>query len=90
MSVSDAPLSNRDDAFRNCHPDVELAFPEEEFQARLHRIRQRMAQDKLDVLFLTAPESTNYVSGYQAEWYQAQSPKQWPAAAGIAVHVGPR
>ena len=29
----------------------------------------------------------NWVSGYQCEWYQAQSPRQWPAASGIAVHV---
>ena len=34
-----------------------------------------------------APESLYYVSGYSCEWYQAQSPKQWPATSGIAVHV---
>jgi hypothetical protein len=34
-----------------------------------------------------APESLYYVSGYTCEWYQAQSPKQWPATSGIAVHA---
>ena len=34
-----------------------------------------------------APESLYYLSGYTCEWYQAQSPKQWPASSGIAVHV---
>src|SRR5262249_55646905 len=33
------------------------------------------------------PESMYYLSGYQAEWYQAQSPPQWPASSAIAVHV---
>ena len=80
-------MSNKDDTFRNCTPDLELAFPKEEYRARLGRIRERMARDKIDLLFLTAPESLNYVSGYQCEWYQAQSPKQWPATSGIAVHV---
>jgi Xaa-Pro aminopeptidase len=72
---------------KTCVPDLEHAFPREEYDARLTRIRERMARDRIDLLFLTAPESINYVSGYQCEWYQAQSPKQWPATSGIAIHV---
>ena len=33
-----------------------------------------------------APESLYYVSGYKCIWYQAQSPKSWPATSGIAIH----
>ena len=80
-------LSYRDDSMTNCVPDLELAFPPEEYRARLTRIRERMARDDIDLLFLTSPEAMNYVSGYQCEWYQAQSPKQWPATSGIAIHV---
>jgi len=46
-----------------------------------------MAREKIDLLFLSAPESLFYISGYQAEWYQAQSTKIWPPASGTAVHV---
>ena len=50
------------------------------------RIRARMAADGIDLLWLMAPESLYYVSGYKCIWYQAQSPKQWPATSGIAIH----
>lgn len=46
-----------------------------------------MADEKIDLLYLMAPESMFYVSGYTCEWYQAQSPKHWPATSGVAVHV---
>ena len=78
---------NRDLVLKQCNPAMELGFSLAEFKARLQAIRQRMAQDKIDLLWLTAPESLYYVSGYTCEWYQAQSPKQWPATSGIAIHV---
>jgi Xaa-Pro aminopeptidase len=65
---------------------MELAFSDEEFQSRLQRIRARMDKDDVNVLWLMAPESLYYVSGYKCIWYQAQSPKQWPATSGIAIH----
>jgi Xaa-Pro aminopeptidase len=65
---------------------MELAFSLEEFQERLTRIRARMEKEGIDLLWLMAPESLYYVSGYKCIWYQAQSPKQWPATSGIAVH----
>ncbi len=80
-------LSYRDDCMQNCMPDLEQPFTREEYQGRLARIRERMAAENIDLLFLTSPEAINYVSGYQCEWYQAQSPKQWPATSGIAIHV---
>jgi Xaa-Pro aminopeptidase len=80
-------MSNRDDVLKNCRPESEAPFPRQEYRGRLERIRARMANEGIDLLFVTAPESMNYVSGYQCEWYQAQSPKQWPASSGIAIHV---
>ena len=77
---------HRDLALEECQPEVELAFSLEEFQHRLQRIRARMDGDGIDVLWLMAPESLYYVSGYKCIWYQAQSPKQWPATSGIAIH----
>ncbi len=78
---------NRDLVFSECYPPKELAFSLAEYGERLMRIRQRMAKDDIDLLWLMAPESLYYLSGYTCEWYQAQSPKQWPATSGIAVHV---
>lgn len=66
-------------------PAVERAFGQGEYQNRLRRIRTLMEASGIDLLFLTSPESLFYVSGYQAEWYQAQSPKAWPPVSGIVV-----
>ena len=78
--------TNRDLVFEQCQPEMDLAFSEAEFATRLSRIRERMDQDGIDLLWLMAPESLYYVSGYKCIWYQAQSPKQWPATSGIAIH----
>ncbi len=78
--------NNRANVLENCQPPPEVPFSREEYRERLGRIRARMAADGIDMLYLTAPESLFYVSGYTCEWYQAQSPKNWPATSGIAVH----
>jgi len=78
---------NRDLVLQQCRPAMELGFSLAEFDQRLTAIRARMAADKIDLLWLMAPESLYYVSGYTCEWYQAQSPKLWPATSGIAIHV---
>lgn len=77
---------NRDQALNECQPELELAFTQAEYDERLSRIRARMEADGIDLLWLMAPESLYYVSGYKCEWYQTQSPKQWPATSGIAIH----
>jgi Xaa-Pro aminopeptidase len=64
---------------------MELGFSAEEYKTRLQAIRSRMAADKIDLLWLMAPESLYYVSGYTCEWYQAKSPKQWPALPTISA-----
>ncbi|MBT6205082.1 MAG: aminopeptidase P family protein, partial [Rhodospirillaceae bacterium] len=54
---------------------------------RLTRIRQAMAKAKIDCLFLSSPESMYYLSGYVCMWYHTESPLEWSATNGIAVHV---
>jgi Xaa-Pro aminopeptidase len=78
---------NRDLVLEQCNPAMELGFSLAEYRSRLQVIRRQMAAANIDLLWLMAPESLYYVSGYSCEWYQAQSPKQWPATSGIAVHV---
>ena len=65
----------------------ELPFPPEEFEARLTRIRAAMDEAGISMLFLTSPESLFYVSGFQGEWYQAQSGRAFAPTSGIAIHA---
>jgi len=44
-------------------------------------------REGIDLLYLTAPESMCYISGYRSIWYEAQGPKGWPPLSGIAVHL---
>ncbi|MCP4331197.1 MAG: aminopeptidase P family protein [Gammaproteobacteria bacterium] len=78
---------NRDRVLEQCNPAMELGFSISEYKSRLQKIRRHMAERNIDLLWLMAPESLYYVSGYSCEWYQAQSPRQWPATSGIALHV---
>ena len=80
-------MDYRDEVYFKSQPENEAPFSALEFAGRLDRLRRRMAAAGIDMLYLMAPESMYYLSGYQAEWYQAQSPPQWPASSGIAVHV---
>jgi Xaa-Pro aminopeptidase len=80
-------MDYRDEVTFLSEPEAEPPFPPAEFAARLARIRAGMAAVGIDTLLLTAPESMYYVSGYQCEWYQAQSPREWPASSCIAVRV---
>ncbi|MGY8998221.1 MAG: M24 family metallopeptidase, partial [Alphaproteobacteria bacterium] len=81
-------MTDRDDLRAGNYPDPEPAFEPSEYAARLMRVRERMAADGLDCLFVSAPESMYYLSGYRSAFTQTgQSPKQWPATSGIAVSV---
>jgi Xaa-Pro aminopeptidase len=80
-------MEYRDEIYFQSLPEPEPAFPQEEYNERLRRIRQQMVKAGIEMLYVMAPESMYYVSGYQTEWYQAQSPKQWPASSAIAIHA---
>jgi Xaa-Pro aminopeptidase len=80
-------MSHKAAALAELQPDPEQPFPPEEYDARIARVRSRMAKDGIDLLWVQSPEGINYLTGHQVEWYQAQSPKEWPATSGVAVHV---
>jgi Xaa-Pro aminopeptidase len=79
-------LSNRDIFLKYGSPAMEAPFSLAEYRDRLQRVRKEMARRRIDLLYLSSPESMYYLSGYQAIWYQAQSPKVWPPMGGVAVH----
>ncbi|MEM3038352.1 MAG: Xaa-Pro peptidase family protein [Thermoplasmata archaeon] len=80
-------MTDKEFCLKYCSPSKEIPFTKTEYRERLHRIRDSMRKKRIDVLYLTSPESLYYVSGYKAEWYQAQSPRSWPPISGIAIHV---
>jgi Xaa-Pro aminopeptidase len=80
-------LNDRERTVTYGAPAMEAAFSPPEYRRRLDRVRTGMAEAGIDLLYLMAPESMCYLSGYQNEWYQGQSPKAWAASSGLAVHV---
>jgi Xaa-Pro aminopeptidase len=65
----------------------DLAFPPEEYRARLRKVRALMAEQKIDLLYVTTPEHVCWLHGYFASWYKANSPMRYPQLYGTAIHV---
>jgi Xaa-Pro aminopeptidase len=65
----------------------EPPFSLEEYKDRLHRMRQSMAEQNVDLVFVTSPEAMYYFHGYAARWYREGSTTSWPPLAGTAIHV---
>ena len=54
------------------HHQIEMAFSEQEYDLRVHRVRERMNEKGLDVLLVTYVNNACYLTGYQtplANWY---------------------
>jgi hypothetical protein len=49
--------NNRDLVLQQCRPAIEPGFSQAEYDQRLASIRARMAEEKIDLLWLTAPKS---------------------------------
>jgi Xaa-Pro dipeptidase len=73
---------------RNIPPSMtEVPFTREEYRRRLQRTRELMAREGVDLLFLQAPESMCYLSGYALTYYGSQPPIGSVPVSGVAVHV---
>ena len=79
--------NNFSDALAQAEAHKELPFPKSEYDGRLHRARKEMSKAGIELLFLMSPESIYYFTGFQSEWYQAQSGKAFPPTSGIAIHA---
>lgn len=73
----------------SCAGEMSVAFPIEEYKNRLTRTREIMDREGIDFLYATAPESMNYISGYNVVWHRVNSPEPWydSMGAGTAIHV---
>lgn len=78
---------NFNEVLANVESHREAPFPREEYADRLKRVRAGMAARKVELLFVSAPESIFYLTGFQAEWYQAQSGRPFPPSSGIAIRA---
>ena len=56
-------------------------FPREEYRARLARVRQAMAERRIDLLFVTSPPNITYLTGYDSIWYRRTTP------TGLAIRL---
>ena len=81
-------LTHRQRLLRYGSIESEVPFSPAEYKDRLMRIQASMEAEKVDLLFVSAPESICYISGFQAEWYQGQSPIYTYPASGIAIRLG--
>lgn len=79
--------SDRERFLLDAVPELEVAFPRSEYEERLQRLKTAASEARVDVVFLSSPESMCWLSGFAAEWYQGQSPTTWYPASGLAVHV---
>ncbi len=68
---------------------VTLPFPPMEYRNRVNKIRKKMYESGIDMLYLTSPESMYYVTGLNMVWYAANSSSLWDVnkGPGVAVHV---
>jgi Xaa-Pro dipeptidase len=63
-----------------------LPFSLAEYQGRLARVREQMAERRLDVLVVTTPENIHYLSGYETPGYYCKQCLIVPVA-GEPIHL---
>jgi Xaa-Pro aminopeptidase len=56
----------------------DLAFERDEYLERMRRVRVLMAEQGIDLLYVTAPDHICYLHGFFASWYKAHSPMRYP------------
>jgi Xaa-Pro aminopeptidase len=74
------------EAVRNA-AEPEYAFTREEYAARLAKLRAAMAEDGVDTVLLSSPESMCWLHGLALRWYKSGSPRQWRPLTSCAVNV---
>ena len=64
-----------------------LPFTEAEYADRLARLRRKMAEEQVDTVLLTAPDTMCWLHGYTSRWYRAHSSTRFPPVHCTVVHV---
>lgn len=86
--MTDLSEAGPDRSYVTQHGDAmaEVGFSKREYAERLTRLREAMARENIDVLFLQSPESMCYLSGYESAWYQSGETPAAPVTT-VVVHV---
>ncbi len=85
--MSEGPGPNKRWYLERFDPPKEAPFPLEEYRERWSRTRAAMQAAGVDCLIASTPESMCYLTGYAAEWYQANGPRDWVPGSCVALHV---
>ncbi|MDP9242719.1 MAG: aminopeptidase P family N-terminal domain-containing protein, partial [Actinomycetota bacterium] len=67
--------------------EPDIPFPQEEYDARLSKLRGRMEDAGIDTLLVSSPEGACWLHGYRSRWNKMQSPTAWPPLQMTAVHA---
>ena len=67
--------------------EPDIPFPQEEYDARLEKLRGRMLDSGIDLLLVSSPEGACWLHGYRSRWNKVQSPTEWPPLQMTAVHA---
>lgn len=67
--------------------EPEFAFTREEYASRLAKLRAAMAEDGIDTIILSSPESMCWLHGLALRWYKSGAPRQWRPLTSCAVNV---
>lgn len=62
--------------------DWPQAFPSEEYEARVDKVRESLADDGIDAIYVTIPADITYLTGYEIVWNHLRS------LIGVLVSVG--
>lgn len=68
-------------------PKPDLPFTEAEYKDRLRRVREVMAKNKIDLIYVTAPDSMCYLHGYSPRYFKGHGSTRFPPMTGTAIHV---
>ena len=64
-----------------------LPFTEAEYADRLARLRKKMAEEQVDTVLLTAPDTMCWLHGFTSRWYRSHSSTLLPPVHCTVVHV---
>lgn len=68
-----------------CFGEMTIPFTMKEYKSRIKKVRDKMKELNIDLLYCTAPVSLYYLTGFQSEWYQGEEPLEWLPLSGIAI-----
>ncbi|AUA08294.1 M24 family metallopeptidase [Streptomyces sp. SID8382] len=71
--------------FASRAPD--LPFTRGEYADRLARLRKKMADEHIDTVLLTAPDTMCWLHGFTTRWYRSHSSTKLPPVHCTVVHV---